>query len=171
MRIVERLVAAVAGSPATVRVDHSGRVSPLRLLGVPASTPPRLPFASSRLERDRQTALSKMPSNTQELRSGEYGPDGVGWIYAITNTFGTTFQFFVNFTGMAYEVWLVSPEIEAKFKNPHDGHIFNNGKICLQQANGGGMSTLETAFAKSAVWAEGIAVVLNGGKFPWNYDQ
>lgn len=171
MRVAERLIAAFDGSLATVRVGHSGEVAPLRVLGAPESIPPRLPFASPRLDRDRQTALSKMPANTQELRSSEYGPDGVGWIYAITNTFGTTFQFFVNFTGMAYEVWLVSPEIEAKFKNPHDGHIFSNGKICLQQANAGGMPTLETAFAKSAVWAEGIAVVLNGGKFPWNYDQ
>jgi hypothetical protein len=170
MRLADRLTVALGGSPPAVQVDHSGGVTPL-CPGPFLSMTPRTPFGSSRLDRDRQTALTKMPTNTQELRSADYGPDGVGWVYSITNTFGITFQFFVNFTGMAYEVWLVSPEIEAKFKNPHDGHIFASGKICLQQANGGGMLTLETAFAKSAVWAEGIAVVLNGGKFPWNYDQ
>jgi hypothetical protein len=132
---------------------------------------PRSAFASTRLQKDRRIAATKLPRNTREAYSASYGPDGVGWVYSITNSFGTTFTLFAFFDGAAYQVWVVSPEIERRFKNAHTGHLYPDGRICLHPGHGGGMPTLDGAFAKSAVWTEGITVVINGGTFPWNYDQ
>lgn len=128
-------------------------------------------FAASRLEKDKGIVRTKLPRNTVEVRSPDYGPDKTAWIYKVTTSFGTRFSFFAVFDGTAYQVRVIEPEIEAEIRNPHTGHIFADGRICFGNGPNSGMPSLESAFAKSVLWAEGISVVRAGGTFPFNFDQ
>src|SRR4051794_7075353 len=55
---------------------------------------------------------------------------------------------------------VVSPEIEKNWKNVHVGHIFADGCICFGGEEMRTRRTLREAYAKSCLWAEGMAVMI-----------
>jgi len=125
-------------------------------------------FEASRLSQDRKTARTKMPANTREIKTNE----GVtGWLYGFRCELGRAFQMFAYFDGSNYQVKVVSPEIEAHWKDAHTGHIYANGNICFGGRFDNGRPTLEEAYAKSVLWATGISIAMETGSFPFNHNQ
>ena len=125
-------------------------------------------FEASRLSADRKTVGTKFPAGTREIKTNE----GVtGWLYGFHCELGRAFQMFAYFDGSNYQVKVVSPEIETYWNNAHTGHIFSNGNICFGGGFGNGRPTLEEAYAKSVLWATGISIAMETGKFPFNHDQ
>ena len=123
---------------------------------------------SSRLSRDRKAVKKKLPANTKEVKPS----DGMtGWIYRFQCELGKDFTMMVFFDGAFYQVQVLEPKLERKWHNPHTGHIFSSGLICLGADYDSGMPTLESAYAKSTLWATGISIALKTGKFPFNYNQ
>ena len=116
----------------------------------------------TRLLRDQAIVDGKLPAATRYLRV-----DGVrGWLYPVRSETGDTFELFLYFDGSAYQVRVVTPEVEGRF-DPHACHLFADGRICLGDASDGGMPTLEAAFAKSVVWCNGFSVYLKTARFPF----
>ena len=92
--------------------------------------------------------------------------------YTVSTNFGTPVVLSAYFDGSNYQVKLVSPELEHAWMNPHIGHIFEDGRLCLSTDHGGGQPTLRQAFAKSVVWAEGVAAMLAGAPvFPYSMNN
>lgn len=131
--------------------DTEGRITSEVQQGVWAAT----------LERDRQIVAHKLPSNTQELSIG-----GVtGWGYRIVSELGDPYMLFAYNDGSLYQVLVVAPDLVG-LCNPHDVHLFNDGRICFGDT--GGLPTLEQAYAKSVVWATGFSVFARTGQFPFS---
>lgn len=134
--------------------------------GHPVGTAPatRTPLASvnSRLIRDRRMAQTCMPKNTKERKIG----DATYWVYTFTCELGRSYTLACYFDGKEYQVKVLEPEMDAKY-SVHDCHIFPSGRICLNPpANGA--TTLQEAYAKSVVWANGFSVFKEVGKFPFS---
>jgi hypothetical protein len=120
-------------------------------------------FASlaTRLQRDREIVIDKFPANTKPMTV-----DGVnGWLYSIVDEFGQSYQLFAYHDGSVYQVQVVFPEVEGQY-SPHNGHLYSDGTICFGDEHG--LPTLEQAYAKSVVWANGFTVFLRTGKFPFS---
>jgi hypothetical protein len=114
-----------------------------------------------RLARDKEVAARKLPPNTEFLVV-----DGVpGWRYTIHDEFGQEYVMFLYFDGSLYQVKVVYPEVEGRY-SPHHGHLFPDGRICFGEQ--GGLPTLEQAYAKSVLWANGFTVFRMTGKFPFS---
>lgn len=114
------------------------------------------------LVNDRQFSKSKMPRNTLEVKS-----DGcIGFKYDITCELGNTYKLFAYFNGSRYRVMVVAPEVE---RGPvgHHSHVLTDGSLCLEPTVQG-CRTLEQAFAKSVLWANGYSIYLHTGKFPYS---
>ncbi len=121
-------------------------------------------FASgfTRLLRDQAVVEGNLPATTRYLEV-----DGArGWLFPVTSEAGDAFQLFLWFDGSAYQVKLVRPVVDDRL-DPHRCHLFPDGRICLSEANGGGMPTLQGAFAKSVVWCNGFSVFRRTGSFPF----
>jgi len=118
-------------------------------------------YGDMRHSRDQVTASTKMPANTRALHIGNI----FGYSYSITCTYRNPYTFFAYFDGTAYQVSLVSPNLEGQY-GEHTAHLYNDGRLCLGE--GGGMPTLESAYAKSVIWATGFSVVRAGGTFPFS---
>ncbi len=119
---------------------------------------------------ERRIAQSKMPHNTREIVSRE----GVrGWLYSFQTEFYDTYRMFAYFDGSFYQVMVIDPYIESRFCNPHTGHIFSNGRICMGLGMNSGRRTLNDAYAKSVLWANGFSAMIHGNldKFPFNYND
>jgi len=147
-----------------VYVDDEGNIvlNPRSAPGRTLSSVPQKTFAVS-LVRDRQTVAQKMPANTQEMSvSGT-----TGWIYHITTELGDPYTLFAFHDGSAYQVMVVFPEVAGRY-GAHDAHLFGNGCICFGDALQGGLPTLEQAYAKSVLWANGFSVFLRTGQFPFS---
>jgi len=84
----------------------------------------------------------------------------------LVSELGDEYELFLYFDGGAYQVKVVSPDVEDGL-SPHDCHLFADGRICLGDLAGGGMPTLEEAYARSVVWCNGFSVYLQNGKFPF----
>lgn len=142
----------------SVFVDREGNIQldaqgQRNLSKVPMKT-----FAAT-IARDRQTVAAKLPQNARETVC-----NGVtGWFYEITNELGDRYTMFIYNDGSAYQVLVVFPEVAGRY-GVHDAHLFSDGRICLQ--DGVGMPSLETAFAKSVLWATGFSLYLRTGTFP-----
>lgn len=111
---------------------------------------------------DREFAKSKMPRNTVEVVS-----DGcTGFKYDIVCELGNQYKLFTYFNGSRYRVMVVSPEVE---RGPlgHDSHVLMDGSLCLEPTVQG-CKTLEQAFAKSVLWANGYSIYIATGKFPFS---
>ena len=119
-------------------VDREGGIHLNSPLGEEISRVPIEKFALSRIERDRSTASRKLPRNTKEVRSSDYGPDHTAWLYKITSSFGTNFTLFANFDGSSYQVRVIEPEIEEEIRNVHAGHIYRDGRICFDRGQTAG---------------------------------
>jgi len=116
----------------------------------------------TRLLRDQAVVDGNLPAQTRYLTA-----DGVrGWLYPIRSELGDEYELFLYFDGGAYQVKVVSPDVEDGL-NPHDCHLFADGRICLGDLARGGMPTLEEAYARSVVWCNGFSVYLQNGKFPF----
>jgi hypothetical protein len=115
----------------------------------------------TRLLRDQAVVEGKLPPATRYLDA-----DGVrGWLYPVATALGDAFELFVWFDGSGYQVKVASPDVEGR-ADPHACHLFPDGRICLAPG-GGGMETLEAAYAKSVVWCNGWSAWSRTGKFPF----
>ncbi len=112
--------------------------------------------------RDRAIVEAKLPGSTRHVVA-----DGVrGWIYGVATELGDRYELFVWFDGGAYQVRVVSPDVEGRC-GLHACHLFPDGRICLGDDVTGGMPTLEEAYAKSVVWANGFSLYLRTSTFPF----
>lgn len=153
-------------SPArNVFVDSEGSIS----VGNPGgqqqnlSRVPQSTFAASAIQ-DRRVVAQKLPSNTKEINVS-----GVtGWVYNITSELGDPYTMFLYNDGSLYQVKVVFPEVEGRY-GQHDAHLFQDGSICF--GDGGGLPTLEQAYAKSVLWATGFSAFLRTGNFPFSINN
>ncbi len=113
---------------------------------------------TTRRERERAAVAEHMPANTRYVRSG--GRDV--WIFGKRTEVGIDFEIAIYYDPdeAGYCAHLVSPEIEDAWRNPHIGHIFGDGVICLGGASMRSRTKMLDAYAKSCLWAEGIALML-----------
>ncbi len=117
---------------------------------------------STRELRDKAAAEGCLPAAARFL-----AVDGVrGWLYPVASEHGDRYQLFLYFDGGAYQVKVVSPGFEGRVDH-HACHLFPSGLICFGPSASGGMPTLEAAFAKSVLWANGFSVYQRTGKFPY----
>ena len=89
---------------------------------------------------------------------------GAGWLYPVLTSSGDRYKLFLWFDGSGYQVKVVSPEVEGCDARlpplPRGAHLPRPGA-------GGGMATLEGAFAKSVLWANGFSAWRRTGTFPF----
>jgi hypothetical protein len=117
----------------------------------------------SRVPRDKALVEAKLPSSTRYLTA-----DGVrGWLYPVSTELGDAFQLFLYFDGAGYQVRVVEPQVEGRF-DPHASHVLPDGRICLSDSWGGGVTTLEAAYARSVVWCNGFSRFLRGEPHPYD---
>ncbi|BDG02954.1 hypothetical protein [Anaeromyxobacter oryzae] len=89
-----------------------------------------------------------------------------GWLYPVVTEQGDPYQLFLWFDGGAYQVAVVSPEIDPG-ADPEACHLFPGARLCLGNDHGGGMPTLEGAYARSVLWANGFSAWRRTGRFPF----
>jgi hypothetical protein len=86
------------------------------------------------------------------------------WIFKKVTEVGITFEIALFYDPdedpPGYCAQLVSPEIEDAWQNPHIGHIFPDGVICLGGSSMRTRETLKESFSKSCLWAEGMAIMI-----------
>lgn len=89
-----------------------------------------------------------------------------GWVYDVTVR-GQDFTFYLhrNRYSSGFSVRLVSPEIE-RLGMAHDTHLFGDGRLCLGPF-GHEPKTMEDAYGRSVMWADGITQMLEGHAWPW----
>lgn len=113
---------------------------------------------SARYERERVFVSRNMPANTRYVRQ-----DGRDiWIFTKRTEVGIDFDIAVYHDPDegGYCARLITPELEAAWRNPHIGHLFPDGVICLGGVSMRWRERMDDAYAKSCVWAEGIAAML-----------
>jgi hypothetical protein len=111
--------------------------------------------------RDHAAVEQSLPSATRAIVV-----DGVrGWLYPVITETGDRLQLFLWFDGAAYQVAVANPDVSRH--DPHACHLFPHARICLSSDEGGGMPTLEGAYAKSVLWANGFSVYQRTGTFPF----
>lgn len=116
------------------------------------------------LQADRDFVRRCMPSNTQELTVG----GTIGWSYKITCELGNEYSLFLYFDGRGrYQVKCVFPEVEGKHFNIHEHHLFGDGRLCLDPTSTGAPS-IDYAYTKSVLWANGWSIFELTGKFPYS---
>jgi len=139
----------------------------------PLSTVPQDTFhdqAARRVDTEGATVRTYMPGNTRQHVTEE----GVhGWLYSFTCEFGVHYTMFAYFDGQAYQVLVIEPEVESRFRSAHTGHIFPNGNICFGVEFRSGRPTLRDAYAKSVVWANGLSYMIRSGDetFPFSINN
>ncbi len=153
-------------SPArSVYVDQEGNITLNPQAGQQRSLSqvPQKTFAVS-MQRDRQIVAQKLPSNTKQMKS-----NGVtGWLYEIKSELGEKYTMFAYFDGDLYQVMVVLPKVAGEY-NPHNAHLYDDGRICFGLE--GGLPTLEQAFAKSVLWANGFSIFLTTRHFPFSMNN
>jgi len=164
-----------------VRIDREGQITSATgsTGNATESTAPDSTFKAfgmTRHSRDQKIANTSLPKNTKPYTT----PDGLkGWMYEIINEYGDKFQFFSCFDGAFYQVYCITPEIDEEmrrgsplFQSAHDGHIFEDARICMGDAYGSGWKDLKGAFKKAVIWSNGISYMLRSGNpFPFNASQ
>ena len=119
------------------------------------------PFASlTRAGRDRAIAAARLPPDAREV-----AVEGVrGWRYAVTSAAGDAYDLFLWFDGSAYQVRVVSPDLWGR-NDLHQSHLFRDARICFGAWEGGGMPTIDGAYAASVAWADGFSAYRRSGRF------
>lgn len=116
---------------------------------------------STRRLRDQAVVEASLPASTRAVVA-----DGVsGWLYPVRSELGDGYQLFAYFDGGAYQVKVVAPLVEDRYA-PHECHLFRDGRVCLGEHAGGGVPSLEEAYARSVVWCNGFSVYVRSGRFP-----
>lgn len=123
-------------------------------------------FAANPSADELAVAQNKMPTNTRWLEAGGVS----GWAYTITTELGPDFTMLAFSDGTQYKVLLISPEIEGRY-NAHNAHLYPDGTICLSTGAGSGQPTLEEAYSKSVLWANGMAFHMKGHAFPFSINN
>jgi hypothetical protein len=118
-------------------------------------------MAYAKLNDDRAFVRTSMPTTATELTVNNI----TGWSYEITCEYGKRYSLFLYFDGARYQVKCVFPEVEGKFTDIHEHHLFPDGRICLDP--NGGVPTIGDAYAKSVIWANGWSVFEMTQKFPF----
>jgi len=117
------------------------------------------------VKRERRLTEEKLPAGTRLLCV-----DGIyGWLYTIVDGLGERYTMFAYHDGSGYSVKVVEPTVEGRF-SPHSGHLFYDGRICFGPP-GLTLSSLDQAFAKSVLWANGFTVFLRTGTFPFSVNN
>jgi hypothetical protein len=112
--------------------------------------------------RDRAIVEAKLPGSTREVTA-----DGArGWRYPVETDLGDRYELFLWFDGSAYQVKVLSPDVEGRC-GLHACHLFPDGRICLGDDSTGGMPTLDGAYAKSVLWANGFSAYERTAMFPF----
>jgi hypothetical protein len=101
-----------------------------------------------------------LPEATEEVPVG----GGWGYLYPIVTEFGDRFDLCAVHDGALWQVYPVQPRLEGQYE-PHEAHVYPDGRVCLTEQVGA--STLEEAFARSALWANGMSAFLRTGVFPF----
>ena len=113
---------------------------------------------SSRQERDSSDVKQYMPANTMHI--SQDGRDL--YVFEKDTEVGIHFTIAVYYdpNERGYCAHLVSPAIEESWMNAHVGHIFADGVICFGGEQMRTRRTLREAYAKSCLWAEGMAIMV-----------
>ncbi|WP_442596421.1 hypothetical protein [Neobacillus sp. D3-1R] len=120
--------------------------------------------AVSRLEYERKIVQDKFPKNTRMIEV-----DGIrGWYYSFRDEFEQHYEMYAYFDGNAYQVKVVHPEVEGKYNSVHECHLYRDGRICFGNQYAGGLPSLEIAFAKSVLWANGFTAFEHTKKYPFS---
>ncbi|MFO1440261.1 MAG: hypothetical protein U1F81_18205 [Verrucomicrobiaceae bacterium] len=123
-----------------------------------------------RRENEQVIATTKMPRNTQKITTSE---NVEGWLYSFRCELGRDFKMFAYFDGSYYQVIVIEPVVESKYQSAHTGHIFSTGKICFGAGYNSGRPTLEEAYSKSVLWANGFSAMMDSGlaTFPFSINN
>lgn len=122
----------------------------------------RLGEALARESQDRLAADGCLPANARRVTA----QGTTGWVYPVLSEQGDRFRLFLWFDGAGYQVKVIEPVLDAT-GDPHACHVFPDQRLCLGGDPGGGMPTLEGAFARSVLWANGYAGWRRTGRFPF----
>jgi hypothetical protein len=112
--------------------------------------------------RDNLAAEAVLPAAARRVTA----QGTTGWLYPITTEQGDRYQLFLWFDGAAYQVKVVEPPL-AGTADPHACHLLPDARLCLGGDPGGGVPTLEGAFGRSVLWANGFSVWRRTGRFPF----
>jgi hypothetical protein len=124
------------------------------------------PFAGRR-DDERAVVSRKFPPGTKLL----VAEDVPGWLYDVTCELGTTYMFWTYFDEADgyYKTKVLEPHIEDFWRDPHRGHIFlSTNRLCLDTRYDGGAPTLERAYSRTVLWANGFSVARKTGTFPFS---
>ena len=118
-----------------------------------------------RHERDAQVVATYLPPGTagQVVEGIEY------WVFDIKCELGNPYSMAAYFDGREYQVKVLHPDVTGKY-SVHDGHLFSDGRICLNPPANGAES-LQDAYAKAVVWASGFSVMRHTGQFPFSLNN
>lgn len=115
---------------------------------------------SARYDRDRAAVAQYLPADTPYHKVN--GLDV--WTFTKSTELGIQFVISLYFDPdesiPGYCAQLVSPEIEEAWMNQHVGHLFTDGVICFGYESMRTRKTLREAYAKSCLWAEGMAIMI-----------
>ena len=153
----------------SVYVDNNGEV----MLGSDVGDPSRASsvvgdtFYARDLAIEARTAQYKMPSAVK-VSDGTYE----GYAYSIHNDFGDTYELFIYYDSAyrVYRVALVSPRMGGEW-DPHGGHLWSDGTLCLTHNAGSGYPSMEQTYAKSVLWTYGASLYRRGYGFQFNVGQ
>lgn len=119
-------------------------------------------------QSDLKIIHEKFPKDSRIVKTR----DGVdGCLYSFTNDLGDKFSLFAYHDGNFYQVKLVEPVLEDKWRSPHTGHLYSDGRICFGNGYGSGRPSLAEAYSKSVLWSVGISAAIRGYDFPFNVNQ
>ncbi len=157
-----------------VVVTREGEIRPGNQLspderGSSSEVPQEVFAMDRRAAREARIVAQKLPANTVPVAFGGFR----GWTYQIVPEFPgpqgrERFVFFLCHDGEAYQVYCLQPELEQHWRSPHTGHIYSDGRLCLGANFNSGAPLIESAYAKSVVWAEGIQVARHTKQFPFS---
>lgn len=122
--------------------------------------------AARREVQDQRFASGHLPPNTRFIES----PTARGWCYRIQTKLGNYYTLFAYFDGRHYQVSLIEPRLEGSI-GVHNGHLYSDGRLCLSDDFDSGQPSLETAYSKSVIWANGVDVVRLGWNFPYSVNN
>lgn len=122
----------------------------------------RLGERLARTSREGLEAEGCLPGAARRVRVQGTG----GWLYPVRTEAGDELRLFLWFDGAAYQVKVVSPEID-RGENPEACHLYPGARLCLGVEHHGGMPTLEGAYARSVLWANGFSAWRRTGRFPF----